>query len=140
KGGLTDDNGEKIVEFIRRFDVGHVQCESNMGHGLFEINLRAVLAKHDDLRGVGVHGEYSTGQKERRIIDSFVSATQRHRVIIHQDVFDQDRECGKQHTPEKRTQYSLFYQFANITTDRNSLEHDDRLEAAAGAVRFWKDV
>jgi Sec-independent protein translocase protein TatA len=29
---------------------------------------------------------------------------------------------------------------ANITTDRISLPHDDRLEAFAGAVREFKDV
>ena len=29
---------------------------------------------------------------------------------------------------------------ANITTDRNSLTHDDRLEAMAGVVREFKNV
>lgn len=140
KGGLTDENGEKIVELVRTYGVSLVKCESNMGHGLFETNLRAVFGKHADMAKVGVIGEYSTGQKERRIIDSFVSATQRHRIIIHQGVFDGDRESGKHHSQDKRTGYSFFYQFENITTDRNSLEHDDRLEAAAGAVRHWKAV
>jgi hypothetical protein len=140
KGGLTDVNGEKLINCIRKFGIKLVKCESNMGHGLFEINLRSILAKHEDLSDVGVVGEYSTGQKERRIIDSFVSATQRHRVIIHKDVFLSDTECGKQHSLDKRKQYSFFYQFANITTDRQSLTHDDRLEAAAGAVRHWKAV
>ena len=140
KGGLSDGNSEVLVNTIRKFGVKLVKCESNMGHGLFEINLRSILAKHLELSDVGVIGEYSTGQKERRIIDSFVSATQRHRVIIHKDVFDMDTECGKQHSLDKRKQYSFFYQFANITTDRNSLTHDDRLEAAAGAVRHWKAV
>lgn len=139
KGGLSDANADKLVVVIRKYGITYIKCESNMGHGLFEINLRAILAK-EGLTHVGVEGEYSTGQKERRIIDSFVSATQRHRVVIHQQVFDSDAECGKQHSIEKRTQYSFFYQFQNITTDRNSLIHDDRLEAAAGAVRHWKAV
>lgn len=140
---------EKIVEQ----GVKVVKCESNMGHGLFEINLRAIIAKHlkeaeekgdrervQALTGVGVIGEYSTGQKERRIIDSFVSAAQRHRIVVHRKVFESDRECGQQHSAEKRAGYSFFYQYANITTDRGSLPHDDRLEAAAGAVRHWKQV
>jgi len=85
-------------------------------------------------------GEYSTGQKERRIIDSLVSALQRHRLVLHKRVFDSDTRCNQQHSQDKRTQYSVFYQLANITTDRNSLTKDDRVEALAGAVRHWKEV
>lgn len=139
KGGLTDENGEKLARIIAAQSVSRIKVESNMGHGLFEINLRATLAKYD-LQHVGVLGEYSTGQKERRIIDSMVSPMQRHRVIVHQQVFDSDKEYGRQHSQEARTSYSFFYQLSNITTDRNSLVHDDRLEAAAGAVREFKDA
>jgi len=139
KGGLTDENGEKLAKIIARSRVTFIKVESNMGHGLFEINLRAVLAKHG-LGHVSVIGEYSTGQKERRIIDSLVSPMQRHRVILHKQVFDSDIEYSKQHSQEAWTQYSMFYQLANITTDRNSLPHDDRLEAMAGAVREFKEL
>lgn len=137
KGGLTDENGERLCKVIARSNVTFIRVESNMGHGLFEINLRAVLAKHG-LGHVQVAGEYSTGQKEKRIIDSLVSAMQRHRIVLHKQVFDSDVEYGKQHSQEARTQYSVFYQLANITTDRNSLPHDDRLESMAGAVREFK--
>jgi len=34
----------------------------------------------------------------------------------------------------------VFYQLNNITTDRNSLPHDDRIEGLAGAVRHFKGV
>ena len=151
-GGLTEANATKIIKIALKYRVSFIKVESNMGHGLFEINLRAeidkatrneteyTLEERKFLEGLGVLGEYSTGQKERRIIDSLVSAMQRHKIIVHQQVFDSDRECGKQHTIEKRKQYSFFYQLANITTDRCSLSHDDRLEAAAMAVRHWKGV
>lgn len=139
KGGLTDDNGERLAQIIARSGVTRIKVESNMGHGLFEINLRAILAKFG-LSHVGVSGEYSTGQKERRIIDSLVGAMQRHRVVVHPQVFDSDTLYGKQHSQEVRQQYSLWYQLSNITTDRNSLTHDDRLECMAGAVREFKNV
>lgn len=144
RGGLTDLNGDKLCDIIWKYKLTHVQVESNMGHGLFEINLRAILAKRSVLepffKDVGVQGEYSTGQKERRIIDSLVSPMLRHRVIIHQQVFDSDILYGKQHSVEKRASYSLFNQLANITTDRQSLPKDDRLEAMAGCVRYHKAV
>lgn len=144
KGGLTDENGRKLVLVVVEFGVKDIVVESNMGHGLFETNLRGIIEKLSGefpmLKGVSVRGEYSTGQKERRIIDSLVGATQRHKLVIHRKVFESDVECGKQHSGDKRLKYSFWHQFSNITTDRNSLEHDDRLEAAAGAVRQFKHV
>lgn len=151
KGGMIPVNVAKIIERILKYGIKFIRCESNMGHGLFEINLRAEILKasidlerpvkeREHLKLVGVVGEYSVGQKERRIIDSFVSATQRHKVIIHKQVFLSDIECNAQHSIEKRSTYSFFYQFANITTDRGSLQHDDRVEAAAGAVRHHAAV
>jgi hypothetical protein len=139
RGGLSGDNPEKLCAWLARNGVNDCVVESNMGHGLFETLLRAELEKRG-LGHIGVTSEYSTGQKERRIIDSLVSPMQRHRIIVHKDVFDMDVECGKAVSIEQRTQYSLWYQMANITTDRNSLVHDDRLEAVAGAVRLWKGV
>ncbi len=139
KGGLSGDNPETLCAVIAENKVTEILVEANMGHGLFEINLRAELAK----RGLGhvqVRGEYSKGQKERRIIDSVVSGMQRHRIVVHRKVFESDAKYNRQHSAEARHQYSLWYQLANITTDRNSLVHDDRLEAFAGCVRIWKNI
>lgn len=141
KGGLTPENEQELVEVAKRNNVTRIKVESNMGHGLFETHLRAIFNKHGmpELAS-NIKGEYSTGQKERRIIDSLVSSMQRHRVIVHQQVFASDAKYLKQHSLDQRAQYSLWYQMANITTDRNSLPHDDRLEAFAGAVREFKAV
>ena len=142
RGGLTDANAAELCDVIRRNKVERIKVESNMGHGLFEINLRAILNATEDLKHLStcVTGEYSTGQKEKRIIDSLVSPMQRHRVIVHQRVFESDRKYARQHSNDARTGFSLWYQLANITTDRGSLPHDDRLEAMAGAVREFKHV
>lgn len=142
KGGLNEANEAEICNIVRRNKVTRIKVESNMGHGLFEINLRAVFNATKDLQHMAqaISGEYSTGQKEKRIIDSLVSPMQRHRVIVHQRVFESDRKYGKQHSIEARSGYSLWFQLANITTDRGSLPHDDRLEAMAGAVREFKHV
>lgn len=136
-------NIEYLLDLIEEYGIQLVRCESNMGHGLFEINLRGEMEKAKAagrrwFNNVAVEGEYSTGQKERRIIDSLVSASQRHKIVVHQEVFADDELYCSQHSMEKRNTYSLWAQFANITTDRNSLAHDDRLEAVAGAIRFHK--
>jgi len=145
RGGLTNGvggNAGKILAVLKEFGVKHVKVESNMGHGLFEINLRGEVDKEavNDpfFKDIIIEGEYSTGQKERRIIDSLVGAMQRHRIVVHPRVFADDEKFNAQHSIEKRGAMSLWSQIVNITTDRNSLPHDDRIEAVAGAVRFHK--
>lgn len=139
-GGYNDKNEEELKQIMIRNKVTRIVVESNMGHGLFEINLRAVLQADDRVSHLAgcVEGKYATGQKEKRIIESLVSPMQRHRVIVHQQVFDSDRKYLKQHSSDKRTEYSLWYQLSSITTDRGSLNHDDVLEAVSMVVRELK--
>lgn len=149
KGGFAKSNIKKILDLIEEYEIKIVRVESNMGHGLFEANLQGEFEKAIQgdaenpprrwFKEVAITGEYSTGQKERRIIDSMVSAMQRHKIIVHQEVFQDDIDCGAQHALDKRSLYSMFSQMSNITTDHKSLAHDDRLEAAAGAIRFHKN-
>lgn len=139
RGGLTDTNEKIIVEWLRENKVTRILVESNMGAGLFEKNLMALLALND-LGHIGVKGEFSKGQKERRIISSLVSSMQRHRVVIHQKVLESERAQLSKYNQAERTAYSLFYQIDNITTDRDSLAHDDRIEAVAGVVREFKNT
>lgn len=135
-GGMSDDNMEKICAWVKEFDVTVIRCESNMGHGAFEKLLIGCLQKAG-LGHVGVTGEYSLGQKERRIINRLVSPMQRHRVIIYPEVLAMQDELGKRYSNEKRAYYHVIHQMSNITTDHGSLEKDDRLESLAGAVSLW---
>lgn len=134
-GGLTAENTDHMIEVFKKYGVTDVRVESNMGHGLFEINLRKAF--EDANYEVPVSGEYAKGQKERRIIDSLVSTLQRHYIVLHKDVFEADEFYNSKYG-KQATDRSVFYQLDNITTDRNSLRHDDRLEALAGLVRLLK--
>lgn len=136
RGGMSDSNMEQICEWVREFSVENIRCESNMGHGAFEKLLMGYLLKAG-LGHVGVTGEYSSGQKERRVINRLVSPLQRHRVVIYPAVLEMQDELGKQYSNEKRAYFHVLHQLANITTDHGSLEKDDRLEAFAGAVSLW---
>lgn len=138
RGGLSDENETRIVEWLKDNKVTRIKVESNMGAGLFEKNLIALLA-NNDLAHIGVVGEFSTGQKERRIIGSLVSSMQRHRVVIHHKVVESERAQLLRYSQADRTAYSLFYQIDNITTDRDSLTHDDRIECVAGVVREFQN-
>lgn len=139
QGGFTEANMDILCARIVEFNVTDILCESNMGHGLFEINLRAELEKRN-LGHVGVRGEYSTGQKEKRIINRLVGAMQRHRVVVHQGVFDGAAETLRGLPLGNRVDHSLWHQISSITTDRGSLKHDDLVEAFAGCVFLWNAV
>ena len=136
---MTDENLEYLCEVVKKYNVGTIRCESNMGHGAFEKLLLAALNKAG-LSHVGVTGEYSVGQKERRIISRLVSPMQRHRVVVYPEFFEVQRKLSSAYSAEKKAAVNVFHQLANITTDHNSLEKDDRLEAMAGAVNLWQNV
>lgn len=135
-GGLTDQNLLLIRGFLARNRVTRLICEANMGHGSFEKALSASLVEDPQTKHLcnSIQSIYSKGQKERRIIDSMVSMLQRHRIVVHPQAIESDIKCCKVHPPTKAQNYSWFYQLANITTDRDCLVHDDRLEAVAGLV------
>lgn len=139
RGGMSDENMAALCDIVKKYNVVRVKCESNMGHGAFEKLLQAALIKAG-LSHVGVVGEYSTGQKERRIIGRLVSAMQRHRVVVYERFIEVQEELGKQYSAEKRSAMNCLYQVANITTDRESLNKDDRIEAFAGIVHEFQSV
>lgn len=58
---------------------------------------------------------------------------------MEQSLLEQDWQSCQKYPAEKRSSYSLFYQLSRITRDRDSLAHDDRLDALAGSVRHWLD-
>lgn len=137
--GLSEKNLDYLASQIVELRVDRIVVESNMGHGLFEKNLLGGL-RDRKLGHISVKGIYNTGQKERRIIDALVSGMKRHKIIIHPLVLQREKEINSKYSIDKRKDYSLFYQLANITTDRGSLVHDDRIEVLAGVVKLFGDI
>lgn len=138
-GGLTEDNGRAIVEIAKKFGVKVIEVESNMGHGLFEINLRGVLARMEVV-GIDVVGKYVSGNKFKRIIDSLATPFQRHRVIFHRSAVDSDIYYCSKHGTDKAINFSLFHQLENITYDTGSILKDDRADALSALIRRFKHV
>jgi len=133
RGGFADQNLEKLVQLIIEFNVKRVVVEKNMGAGaVTKLLLNYMNGTGPDgkrrVSGVGVDEEYSTGQKERRIIDSIRPILQRHRLVLHRRAVQMDAELTRQYSADKRLQYSGLYQLQNITTDRGSLLKDDRVD------------
>lgn len=134
KGGYTPTNLETIAKAAKRHKVKLILVEENFGQGMFAELLKPYLIK---LYPCTVETIRATGQKETRIIDTLEPVMNQHRLIVDQELISKDYENYNGHDQEKFLNYCLFHQLTRITKDRNSLIHDDRLDAVAGAVAYW---
>ena len=139
RGGMTEDNINTLVDYCVEFGIGQIHVEANMGHGtvtkLILQQIESRRLKEPLLPYIAVDDYYSTGQKERRIIDTISPITRRHKFIVHQRAIDDDWYWCQKHPRDKQLVTSAFYQLANITYDRGSLVKDDRADAIQGLVQ-----
>ncbi|WP_188876216.1 phage terminase large subunit [Sphingobacterium alkalisoli] len=132
QGGYREDELLKLVVAAKQAQVDIVYVEKNFGNGAHFAMLKPLFEKHyPECRLEEIN---STGQKELRIIDTLEPLLGQHRLIVSQQVVMEDYQLIQHYPAEVKMTYSLFYQMGHITSDRNSLRHDDRLDALAGAV------
>lgn len=129
KAGYTPEALEALAQIAKRNAVKLIIVESNFGDGMFTELLKPVLGR---VWPCTVEEDTSKGQKELRIIDTLEPVMTTHRLVVNQSLIEKDYK-----TSETDIKYSLFYQMTRLTKDRGSLAHDDRIEAVAGAVRYW---
>ncbi|QGH45142.1 terminase large subunit [Ralstonia phage Reminis] len=127
-----EDELLKLVVAAKQAKVDIVYVEKNFGNGAHFAMLKPLFEKHyPECRLEEIN---STGQKELRIIDTLEPLLGQHRLIVSQQVVMEDYQLIQHYPAEVKMTYSLFYQMGHITSDRNSLRHDDRIDALAGAV------
>jgi hypothetical protein len=140
-----------IAKLLVKFKVGYCRIESNYGGTMFSQLLRPVVAQEwakwntanpNQYGGTQFEDERAVRiQKELRIISDLEPATQSHRLIVSEEVIQFDYTDVMSRTEgDHNTDYSLFKQYTNLTRDRDSLPHDDRLETLAGLVGLYRDV
>lgn len=117
-----------------------IKVEKNFGYGLFLTALRPVVTALFQKEGVALPGfdeEMVKGQKELRIIETLEAPLGRGAVIFNSAIFDGEAASLKRYEGRLRNTYSGLFQLAKITRDKNSLIHDDRLDALAGLVNHY---
>jgi hypothetical protein len=162
RGGLTEQNMNKILIKMITLGIKDLQIEKNMGHGavtaLFisqvdKLRLWCAMESQEEsfkefctqvqltpkelsmaLSGIGVSDYHVLGQKEKRIIDTISPVTRRHKLVVSTEAIQEDWEMCMQHPQDRRVFYSAFYQLGNITYDRQSLVKDDRADAVQALV------
>ncbi|WP_258180631.1 hypothetical protein [Burkholderia multivorans] len=87
--------------------------------------------------GCAIEETWESGQKELRIIDVLEPIIARGSLVFNDDIPREEEKSLQRYPVEKRPSYSLLHQIAHITREKNALQHDDRLDALAGACRYW---
>lgn len=137
-GGFKDGYSEatliQLAKKAKENNVNLVLIEPNFGDGMFTALFKPILNRYHQCRCE--EDERASIQKERRIIDTLEPLLNKHRLIVDLGVVRRDlNEALKE--GKDNLLYSLFYQLTHITKDRGSLKEDDKLDALAGACRYW---
>lgn len=127
EGGYDDKTLTTLSHIAKQEKVNLVLVESNFGDGMYSALLKPVLHR---IYPCTIEEVRHSKQKEARIIDTLEPILNQHRLVIDKSVIQADLLLDD-------PKHQLFYQLSRITRDRNSLAHDDALDALAGAVAYW---
>lgn len=137
-GGYVDGFDEAtlrgIAGAIARHGVNYWIVEKNYGGGMFDSLLTPVVQKVCKAAQDTEYKTWATGAKEWRILDTLEPVVQNHRLVVDRRVIEKDLVLQRE--TEK---YSFIHQMTRMARLKGALPHEDRLEAVAGAVRYWTD-
>ena len=147
QGGFSEDIFSELSSVAYNHKVNKILVESNFANGGFGVVWKPLLddyyfeeSKGESKYGPVIEDDRASIQKELRIIDTLEPIMGRHSLIVNEEVLEQDHKSCQKYPLEKRKIYSLFFQLENITRDRGSLRHDDKLDALAGACKYFHEA
>lgn len=134
KGGLEEPQLEWLTKVALEWKPFKIDIEQNFGNGALSSVWTPRLLK---VHKCAVEDVWESGQKELRIIDVLEPIIGAGKLVVYSDLIQEDWDQCKKYPAELRSTYSLFWQMARLTRERDSLFHDDRLDAVAGSARHW---
>lgn len=141
-GGLLGGYDEKtlisLANIAKANKVNKVVIESNFGDGMYSQLFKPILNR---IYPVEIEEVRHNQQKELRIIDTLEPVLNQHRLIVDPRCIQEDYDSALANfDTEEAVKYMLFYQLGRLSKERGSLNHDDRLDALAMAVRYFLDA
>jgi hypothetical protein len=138
-GGFVDGFAEATLDALAakclRHGVNDIVCEENYGGGMFTQLLKPHVHKLCKARFIEQEDiNWSTGQKELRIMDTMEPLLQSHRLVVDRRVIEDDLKVQ-----EDTQKYSFVYQMTRMQRTKGALANEDRLEAVAMACSYWVD-
>jgi len=135
RGGYEQETLELLARRAAFHKVPLVLTEPNWGGGMFSQLLRPVMNRIHRCRVEDT--VWSQQQKERRIADTLEPILNSHRLIVNTTVVKTDARTASATDAQSGLWRQLFYQMTRLTRQRDSLKHDDRLDALALGVGHW---
>jgi hypothetical protein len=137
KDGYSDNTLLEILRRCKTYKVSRLIVESNFGDGI----VAELFKKHinQSKLSIDVKEERANVRKEDRIIDSLEPIMNQHRLVIDRKVVEWDYASNQDMPAEDRLLYMLFYQMSRMCREKGAVKHDDRLDALAGAVKYYTD-
>lgn len=136
KGGLDAGPLAELTAIAAKWKPHTIGIEKNFGNGaLASVWTPSLLREH----ACEIEEIWESGQKELRIIDVLEPLIGSGRLIVEEDLIHSDWADCQKYPTELRQSYSLWHQMSRITRERGALFHDDRVDAVAGACRYWAD-
>ena len=134
--GYTEPVLEGLAQAAKRQKVKLILLEDQFGQGMLQSLLQPYLR---NIYPCTIEPVRSNIQKERRIINALEPVLNQHRLIINRSVVEKDSQPRDDDPIETALAYQLFHQMTHLTVDKNCLQHDDRLDALAGAIEYWNE-
>lgn len=135
-GGYDPNILKNIVLFAKENKVNRIFIEKNFGNGALTAALRPYFV---DMFPVTIEEVYNTKQKELRIIDNIEPVLSTDRLIVSKQCIENDYRNILKYPINIRSSYSLFNQFKLITREKNSLRHDDSIDALGTVIEMIVD-
>ncbi len=134
KGGYDTQTLQQLVGIAKHNKVNQVVIESNFGDGMF---MELIKPLFRTTYPCTIEEVRHNKQKELRIVDVLEPVMNAHRLVFDPSVVTLDFKSAQAYPIESQSRYMLFYQLSRITREKNSLTHDDRLDALSIAVAYW---
>lgn len=131
-----------LVRLAIKWKVKHIQAEQNFGNGAFLNVMRPILTREalKEQLTIGTEDVWESGQKELRIIDILEPVLGAGKLVMHDSILTADFLSIQKYPNDTRSTFCLIWQMSRITRERKALIHEDRLDALAGAVRYWVEA
>jgi hypothetical protein len=123
--GVAADTHEAMVKIAvaaKKHKVNTILVEPNYAGQIWIAAFQPVLAKVWPGGCTVLEADWATGMKEERIIDTLEPVMNQHRLVVDESVARDE---------------TLMFQLTHIARERNCLQHDDRIDALAGAVAHF---
>jgi hypothetical protein len=129
-GGYEDSTLLELVMIAKKYQVNGIIVEPNFGGGMFTRLLTPIL--HRNYHCLLKESEFSSSNKEQRIIDTLEPVFNQHRMVVDRNLVIKDaRETERNH--------QLFRQITRINRIRGGLSFDDVIDALSIGVAYMSN-